>query len=377
MTALTDEQRLLVDGVRELAAEFEDDAFTWEGEVPWENIQTLADHGFFAANIDEAYGGGGLTEYEAILIAEAVGRVCPDTAHYMVTQSFVAPRAVEMFGSEALKERYLPSVTSGERLVAIAISEPEAGSDVGNMRTRVEETEGGDLRVSGEKTWVSQYRESDAAVVWAKFSEGIGAVLVEDDAPGVSVDNHFTNMAGDAQTHFRMDGVLVPEEHVLIRGRSAFRRQLDALNWERCGTTTLSNAIALCAFDMAVEYAQDRVQFGKSISEFQGIRWKIADMAKRIQACRKLTHSAAKSAWENNRVPDRTAVSIAKLYSSEMVEDVVSEALQIHGANGYQQGHPIEYLYRAARGKRIAGGTDEVLKNTIADAVIDEGLPEI
>ena len=377
MVALTDEQRLLVDSVRDIASEFEADAFTWGGEVPWANIETLADHGFFTANIDEAYGGGGLTEYDVILLIEAVGRVCPDTAHYMVTQSFVGPRTIEMFGSEELKERYLPRVTAGESLVAIAISEPEAGSDVGNMRTRVDEGPDGDLRVAGEKTWVSQYAESDAAVVWAKFPEGIGAVLVEHDAPGVSVDTHHTNMAGDDQTHFRMNEVRVPEEHVLIRGRSAFGRQLDALNWERCGTTTLSNAIALCAFDMAVEYAGDRVQFDQPIGEFQGIRWKIADMAKRVQASRKLAHSAAESAWENDEVPDRTAASVAKLYSSEMVEGVVSEALQIHGANGYQKGHPIEYLYRAARGKRIAGGTDEVLRNTIADAVMDEGLPEI
>jgi alkylation response protein AidB-like acyl-CoA dehydrogenase len=137
----------------------------------------------------------------------------------------------------------------------------------------------------------------------------------------------------------------------------------------------LANSISLNAFDKAVEYAQQREQFDQPIGDFQGIRWKIADMAKRVEGARALTYRAALSGGEDG-APDRLAASLAKLSTSETVERVVSEALQVHGANGYQQGHPLEYLYRLARGRRIAAGTDEIMKNNIADVVFEDGLPQ-
>jgi alkylation response protein AidB-like acyl-CoA dehydrogenase len=132
-----------------------------------------------------------------------------------------------------------------------------------------------------------------------------------------------------------------------------------------------------CALDKAIEYAGQREQFGQPIGEFQGIGWKLADMAKEVEASRSLAYRAALDAHERGRVPDRLQTSLAKLYSSETVEKVVSEALQIHGANGYQQGHPLEYLYRLARGRRLAAGSDEIQKNQIADALQEDGLPPL
>ena len=377
MLSLTDEQRMVLETLQDLAqSEFTDAAFTWQGETPWENVELLADRGFLGINIAEAYGGGGMDELAAMLTIEAVGEVCPDTAQYLYEQQMVAPRAVEMFGSEAVKERYLPEVTAGETCIAIAISEPEAGSDVASMDTEVTETDDG-MTLNGEKIWVSSVQDASAAIVWTKFPEGLGTVLLPLDDPGVEVAQHFTNMAGYTQTQFYMEDVAVPEAHVLTRGPDGFKNQLKALNWERLGSATLANAMGRCALSKALDYAEDREQFGQAIGEFQGIQWKFADMMKQLEASRALTYRAATTAVERGRIPTRMETSIAKLYSAEMVEAVVSEALQVHGSNGYQQGHPLEYLYRMQRGRRIAAGTDEVQKNQIADVLRDGGLPPL
>ncbi|APX97721.1 acyl-CoA dehydrogenase family protein [Natronorubrum daqingense] len=377
MITLSDEQELLVSSLEDLAErEFTDRAFTWDGDPPWENVELLAEQGFLGINIAEEYGGGGMTEFDAMLTIEAVGRVCPDTAEFLYNQQMVAPRAIELFGTDEAKERYLPPVVAGEDSIAIGISEPEAGSDVGAMRTTVEE-DGDDLRITGEKTWVSNVEHSSAVLVWTQFPEGLGSVVVDFDAAGVSIEQHYENMAEHHQTHFVMEDVVVPEENVVTRGSEGFKNQLRALNWERLGSATLANAIASCALDKALEYAEQRTQFDQPIADFQGIEWKLADAATDLEASRSLTHRAAIQAHERGRIPDRLDASMAKLRSSEMVERVVSEALQIHGANGYQQGHPLEYLYRLARGRRLAAGTDEVQKNQIASVLKQRGLPDL
>ena len=366
---------MLVESIREIAEnEFAEDAGTWQGAKPWPNLELLADRGYLGISLPEAYGGGGLSEFDAILMEETVGRVCPDTAYALPDMG--ASRAIAMFGSDAVKERYLPPVCAGEDHVAIAISEPEAGSDVPSMNTRVEERDG-DLVLNGEKIWVSGVDEASAAVVWTKFPEGLGTLVLDLDAPGVEIGEHFTNMFGHTQTQFFMNDVVVPEEHVLTRGPDAFKAQLKALNWERLGNAALSNSAAMCVFDMALEYAQQREQFDQPIGDFQGIEWKLADMAKKIQTSRNQMYAAASAAERAGGVPDRLSTHIANLWSGEILEEVASEALQIHGANGYQQGHPIEYFYRFARSRRIAAGTDEIQKNTIARVLKEDGLPSL
>ena len=134
------------------------------------------------------YGGGGMTEYEAVLMTEVIGRVCPDTAYVAIAQQMVAPRAIEMFGTEAAKEKYIPPVIEGEDVITIAMSEPEAGSDMQSMTTTVEEHDGM-LVLNGEKTWVSGVPDAGAAIVWVKFFEGLGSVIMDFDTPGVEIGN--------------------------------------------------------------------------------------------------------------------------------------------------------------------------------------------
>lgn len=377
MSSLSAEQQQYVKAVKEVVKDsIAENAFAWEGETPWASLQALAEEDLLCANFDPEYGGRGYSEFEAMLAVEIVGRTCPDSAWYVYTQQMVGPRAIEMFGSEKAKNHYLPPVADGNSHIAIAISEPDAGSDVGSMTTHVHD-ENNHLVLNGEKIWVGGVPASDAAVVWAKFPEGLGSLILDFDAAGVEIEKHYRNMAGHTQTHFTIDDVTIPEENVLTRGRDAFKQQLKALNWERLGSAAVSNAWAACGLEHALDYANEREQFDTKISDFQGIEWKLADMLTKIEVSNAITSQTASRAQDNRTSPKQLDTSIAKLYSSQMVEQVVSEAVQIVGARAYQQGHPLEHLYRLVRGRRIAAGTDEIQKNTIARELKKKGVPSI
>jgi hypothetical protein len=376
MRTLTAEQRDFAERAESVAAEFADEAYTWSGDVPWENLQRLAAADLYCPSISTAYGGQGLDDVTAMLLTEAVGRVCPDTGWFTYMQSMVGPRAIDLFGSEAVKEAFLPAVTAGESFVSIAISEPDAGSDVGSMTTTVTE-ENGQLVCNGEKTWVGGVPFGDAAVTWVRFPEGLGSVVIPYDDPGVEIEEVHTNMAGYAQTHFRIDDVVVPDEYVLTRGKEAFKEQLVSLNWERLGSSILTVAWAEAALEQALAYADQREQFGQNLDEFQGIEWKLAEMYRQVETAAALVYMSVAGARGHEQAPPRLQTSTAKLHCSQMAEEVVSEAVQVVGARAYQQGHPLEYLYRFTRSRRIAAGTDEMQLNTIARALKNDGLPAV
>lgn len=250
---------MLVQSVRDIAeTEFADNAFEHDQEIPEENVKHLAELGFYGINYDLEYGGGGMSEFDALLMIEAVGRVCPDTARMLASQQLSAPRAIHMFGTEVAKERYLTSVTDGDIFICIAISEPEAGSDGNSMTTQLS-SKGNDYVLNGEKIWVSFVEQVDAAVVWTKLPEGgIGSVVMDLDAPRVEVHQYFDNMAGHRQAQLFFEDVPIPTENLLVSGGDQFREQLKALNWKRVGAAAQCNMLALVAYDRALEYADDR-----------------------------------------------------------------------------------------------------------------------
>jgi len=377
MTQLSDEQQMIVSETQRIAdQELADKAFTWEGELPWENIELLAEQGFVGLNFDEEYGGGGLSEYEVALQLDALGQVCPDTANMLRDLSFIGARVISMHGSREVKQEYLPGVTAGESFIAICISEPHAGSDAGNINTRMSQDADSNWYINGEKIWISHAPDSTAGVVWTKFpDDSMGAVVVDFDQEGFEIGENYTNMADQTQSHFFMEDVHVPEHRILASGPEGFKGVLRALNWERLGVAIVITSMAANAFEQAREYAKEREAFGQTLSEFQGLQWKFADMAKYIEASRMLNNRAVRNAVERDDAPDRLETSIANLFSSDVADFVVDEALQIHGAAGYMKEHPLEYMYRFVRGRRFGGGTDEVQKNQIADAVLEEGLP--
>lgn len=376
MTLLTAEQREYAERAEAVAAEFEDDAYSLEGSVPWENLQQLAEANLYCPSISKAYGGQGRSDLAALLLIEAVGRACPDTGWFTYMQSVVGPRAIDLFGSEAVKSEYLPAVTAGESFVSIAISEPAAGSDVKNMSTKINNVDG-ELVCNGEKTWVGGVPFGDAAVTWVRFPEGLGSVVIPYNDPGVEVEEVYTNMAGYAQTRFSINDVVIPDDYVLTRGTEAFKQQLVSLNWERLGSSALTVAWAASALDSALTYANEREQFDQQLEEFQGIEWKLAEMYRQVETAASLMYGCAADAQGHEQPPSRLRTSTAKLHCSQIAEEVVSEALQIVGARAYQQGHPLEYLYRFARSRRIAAGTDEMQLDTIARSLKSDGLPSV
>jgi alkylation response protein AidB-like acyl-CoA dehydrogenase len=369
----SEEQKLLKRMAGEVAeSEFADSAFTWEEEFPYENQETLAEQGLLGIAIPEKYGGGGYTVVEVLLAQEAVGRVCPDTAHVLSRSSMGPPRAIAELGSDHLKETYLPPVCNGDLVMSIAISEPQAGSDAGEMTTSIEK-EGDTIVVNGQKAWVTKAAVADSFLVYGRFPDGnVGAVVVDKEMPGLRLGEGDVNMAGHVQHEIYFEDCEVPAENVLVEGKSAFKQLLTEFNIERCHNAMMCIACGLNAFDQALEYAQQREQFGQAIGDFQGIEWKLADMAMKLEAARLLVYRAASNAVQES--PSRLETSIAKVMANEYGDDVIDQALQIHGANGYMKEHPLEYLYRWVRGWKIAGGTVEIHRNTIAGQLKKYGL---
>ncbi len=371
--SLDETQRLLVRTATELAeAEFAEKAFTWEGEFPWENLESLADRGLLGIALDEAYGGGGMTPVEVLLVQEAIGRVCPDTAHIISRSSMGAPRAIDELGTPTLKERYLPSICGGDSIMSIAISEAHAGSDAAAMSTTAT-IEDDEVIVEGQKHWVTKPEVADAFLVYARFPDGIGALVIEASDAGFELERTDVNMAGHHQGTLRFDDCRVPVDRILIRGEDALVTLLKTFNVERCHNAMMCVSVARNAFERSLEYAYDREQFGRPIGEFQVIEHKLADMAISIETARLAVLYAAETVNEGSGWNDRAQTSIAKVYANEIGEQVLTDAMQIFGANGYMQGHPIEYMYRLVRGWKIAGGTVEIQRNGIASVLAKHG----
>jgi alkylation response protein AidB-like acyl-CoA dehydrogenase len=370
---LSQEQELLKKTARKVAEdELAADAFTWDGEYPVENAEALAEAGLLGISLPVEYGGGGLTPVEVLLVQEEIGRVCPDSAHLISHSTLGVPRAIDILGTDAQREKYLPAVCDGDSIIAIAISESEAGSAAHEMQTTAEDTDDG-VVVNGHKLWVSHYDVADAFLVYVKFPEGIGAVIVDRDTPGFSIGETYENMAGKMQAELLFDECHLDDEQVLVRGEDALKELLQTFNLERCHNALMSLVIARNAFERSLEYAQQREQFGQPIGEFQAIKHKLADMAMNIEAARYLIYRAVLTYRSGNGLPTRMQTSIAKVFAAEMGEQVLTDALQIHGANGYMKGHPIEYLYRLVRHRKISGGTVEVHRNGIADTLYKHG----
>ncbi len=359
------EQALLKKTARKIAEEqFRPGAFKWEGQYPEANERILREQGLCGVSLPQESGGGGLSLVEEALILEEVGRVCPDTAIALTMVG--TPRIIAELGSDYLRGKYLRPFCEEGRKIGIAISESEAGSAVTELRATARPA-GNCVILEGEKVFISHADVCAAFLTFVRFEEGIGAVVVDREWPGVHLGKPDINMAGHSQNNLFFEACEIPAENVLIRGKGAFAKLIRAFNSERCLSSMWSVSMALCALDQALEYAQQRKQFGRKIAEFQGIQWMLAEMAMKIEAARLLTYQATMN-------PSRMNSSMAKAAASQMVESVTSDALQIFGGIGYMRKHPLEYLYRLARGRRIAGGTVEIQKNMIASELLRQGL---
>ena len=369
--SLTDEQRRFVQTVRHLAQrEFRPRAARYmDGTFPWENMRALAELGVLGMAVPEEYGGLGLPVFDTALVLEEIAKVCYVTAMAVLGEVGVQTRIIATYAPEAIKRRILPAVCSGDCLLAICMTEPDAGTDVVNYRTNVEHV-GNALRLNGVKTLISRADEAGMFVVFTRVDKqagraGIGCVLVEKGTPGFSVTGKFHTMGGENLHEIRFENCELPPENLVLE--DGFRKLLSAFNTQRCLNPSISLGLAEGAFEEAVRYANDRKAFGRAIADFQGMRWKLAEMYRDIEASRSILYRACASA---DPFPDPLLAAAAKVTVNEMALRVTSEAIQVHGGYGFTDEFPVSRFYRGARYGTLGGGTSETLRDLIGKRVL-------
>jgi alkylation response protein AidB-like acyl-CoA dehydrogenase len=366
------EQREMIAAVRQLAqSEFKQDAPKWmDGTFPWPNIKKLAGLGVLGMSVPEEYGGLGLSILDSALILEEIAKVDYVTAMAVLGEAGVQTRVISHYAPKAIKERILPRVISGDCILAICMTEPHAGTDVANYRTNTKR-HGNHLVLNGTKTLISRAEEAGMFVVFTRVDgkpgrEGIGCVLVEKGTPGLAVTGTYHTMGGENLHEVQFNDCELPPENLVIE-TDGFKKLLTAFNTQRCLNPSISLGLAEGAFDEAVRYVNDRKLFGKSIADFQGIRWKFADMFKDIEAGRGLLYRACLTA---NPFPDPFMAATAKVFCNEMSLRVTSEAIQVHGGYGFTDEYPVSRLYRGARYGSLGGGSSESLRDLIGKRIL-------
>ena len=366
------EQREMIAAVRHLAQnEFKQDAPKWmDGTFPWPNIKKLAGLGVLGMSVPEEYGGLGLSILDSALILEEIAKVDYVTAMAVLGEAGVQTRVIAHYAPKAIKERILPRVISGDCILSICMTEPHAGTDVANYRTNTKR-HGNHLVLNGTKTLISRAAEAGMFVVFTRVDgkpgrEGIGCVLVEQGTPGLSVTGTYHTMGGENLHEVQFNDCELPPENLVIE-TDGFKTLLTAFNTQRCLNPSISLGLAEGAFDEAVRYVNDRKLFDKSIADFQGIRWKFADMFKDIEAGRGLLYRACLTA---NPFPDPFMAATAKVFCNEMSLRVTSEAVQVHGGYGFTDEYPVSRLYRGARYGSLGGGSSESLRDLIGKRIL-------
>lgn len=374
---LTDEQRALRDTARAFAREqmapVAREMEQTSAPLSKEWKRRYAELGFLGINISPAYGGLGLGNLEAILVLEEFAKVHPAVA-FPIFESAVGPiKAVERFGSESLKQQLLPKVTRGEAVVAVAMSEPGAGTALTDLTTHGEIRDGR-IVLNGTKRWCTGGGSADGYVVYCRLKEmpgakGIGAVFVPDGVPGLSFGarEELMGFRGTTTADIFFDNVEVPEDNLIVPA-GGFPKLMEAFDLERCGNATMCLGLASGALDDALDYVQERRQFGKPIVDFQAVQLKLSEMAMKVEAARLLIHRAVTRASEG--FPSIADSSIAKCFANEMVREVTGAALQLMGGYGYSKQFAAEQRFRDAWGWGIAGGTIDVQKINIAAALV-------
>ncbi len=345
-------------------------------DFPRELIDEMAQLGLLGMPFPEEYGGAGLDYHSYALALAEISRGSGGLGTIVAAHTSLAGNMLYEFGDDTQKETYLTPLNEGRDIGAFALSEPGAGSDVPAMETTAR-ADGEEYVLNGNKLWISNGSVADTVVVFAKTDEdagnrGISSFVVrpdEDDGFHVEGTEHKLGDKGCPTAELRFDALRIPADRRLGAEGDGFVQALKTLNAGRITIAARGVGIAQAALDAAVEYANEREQFGQSIGEFQSIKHKIADMDTKLQAAKLLMHRAAdlKMRGEDHI----KAAAQAKLYASEVSREVANEGIQIHGGYGYTTDFPVERFYRDAKLNEIYEGTSEVLRNTIGDQVLD------
>jgi alkylation response protein AidB-like acyl-CoA dehydrogenase len=372
--ALTDEQIDFRDTIRQIVAErvapraAEIDA---KAEYPWDVRKLFAEHDLLGLPFPEEYGGTGTGTLMLNVAVEEVAHACASSALILMIQE-LGTLPIQLFGTEELKQRFLPRCASGEWSPAFALSEPDAGSDPGGMITRAIR-DGDEWVINGSKNWITNLGIADFYVVFAKTdpdagrSRGISAFVVEADRPGFSVGKleHKLGIKGSPTGQPVFEDVRVPAENLIGELDQGMKVALGTLDHSRLGVAAQAVGIAQGATDHAAAYARERRQFGQPIGDFQGIQFKLADMETRTAAARELLYRAC--AKIDRREPDAGKYSaMAKLFASDAAMAVSVDAVQVLGGYGYVTDYPVERYMRDAKITQIYEGTNEIQRLVIA-----------
>ena len=339
-------------------------------KFPAEQIRKMGELGFMGMMTDPKYNGGGMDSISYVLAMEEISKIDASVSVCMSVNNSLVCWGLERFGTEEQKEKYLKRLTTGEIIGAFCLSEPEAGSDATSQRTTAED-KGDYYLLNGTKNWITNGNSASVYIVIAqtdaaKKHKGINALIVEKGMPGFTVGKKEDKMGiRGSDTHSLMfTDVKVPKANRIGDDGFGFSFAMTTLNGGRIGIASQALGIAAGAYELAVKYAKERKTFGKMLSEHQAIQFKLAEMATKIDAARLLVHQAA---WLKDQKRDFVrAAAMAKLFASEIAQEVTTEAVQIHGGYGYVKEYHVERLMRDAKITQIYEGTTEIQKMVIS-----------
>ncbi|MEW6382207.1 MAG: acyl-CoA dehydrogenase family protein [bacterium] len=376
---LTEEQVMIRDLARQIArekvlpirAELDE-----KEEFPWPVMQSLAEADLFGVYLPEEYGGTGGGVFELCLAVEELSRVCGGVA-VSFAASALGAIPILLFGNGQQKEKYLPEIARGRKLAAFALTEANAGSDAGGIQTTAR-LEGEEYVLNGTKQWITNGGEAQVYTVIAmtdraRGSRGASAFIVEKGTPGFEFGKKEKKMGirSSATRELVFTDCRIPKENLLAKDGMGFLVAMKTLDTSRPGIGAQALGIAQGALDEAIEYARERVQFGKPISSLQAIQHMMADMATQVEAARALTYAAAR--YIDSGAKDVSKISaMAKVFASDVAMQVTTQAVQILGGYGYMRDYPVEKMMRDAKITQIYEGTNQIQRNVIALSLIKE-----
>jgi alkylation response protein AidB-like acyl-CoA dehydrogenase len=370
---LNDNQKMIAQMVRDFAEkEIKPNMMQWDQDefFPVETMKKMGDLGLLGIFVPETYGGSGFTYFEYATALMELGKVCGGIGLSVAAHNSLCTGHIYYHGNEEQKRRFLPKLASGDFIGAWGLTEPNTGSDAMRMKTTAVK-DGNDWIINGAKNWITHGLSGDVAVILVRTGElldsnGITAFIIEKGMPGfsaVKIKDKFGVRASET-AEMIFDNVRVPAENVIGEVGMGFKQAMQVLDGGRISIASLSCGIARGAFEASVKYAKEREQFGQSISNFQGISFKLADMATEISAAELLTFQAAYR--KNNKLSVTKEGAYAKYYASEVSVRCGNEAVQIMGGYGYTREYPAEKFLRDAKLMTIGEGTSEIQKVVIS-----------
>ncbi len=371
--ALTEEQALFADSVRRFAEQHLRTgalARAHDPRFPFDVAQLLAGQGLLGITMDPEEGGQGGTLMDAVIAIEQVAAVCPRSADVIQAGNFGPIRTFVEYATPEQKARFLPDLLAGRSVISLGMSEPGAGSAATDLETRARQ-DGDDYVIDGAKVFSTHSPDASVFLVYVRFGPGvggIGSVLVERGTPGFAIGKPSAFMSGEEWSQLYFENCRIPAANVLL-GPGGFKRQIAGFNVERLGNSSRALALGRYAFTLARDHALERRQFGRPLCEFQGLQWKFAELAVKLDAAQLLLYRAAST--REGALPSAADTAMAKLACNQAGFEAANEAVQVMGGLGYSTEALAEYCMRRTRGWMIAGGSIEMLKNRIAEHVFD------